>query len=106
MKKDNETTVLNRLEGQVGGRPPGTTRTELEDLCVGCGDCVAVCPSALLQLDSEGLPEFVQEQACGCCGLCADVCSFGAIRFTPRMLSGLRRTLRTEREMAKRLREN
>lgn len=106
MKKDNETVVLKQLEGQVGGRPPGTTQTELEDLCVSCGDCVSVCPSALLQLDTDGLPSFVAGHACGCCGLCADVCSFGAIRFTSEMLAGLRRTLRTEREMAKRLREN
>ncbi|MCR9146686.1 MAG: hypothetical protein NXH74_05740 [Rhodobacteraceae bacterium] len=51
------------------------------------------------------MPRLAERKACGWCGLCADVCSFGAIRFTPQVLSGLRRTLRSERDMAERLRE-
>lgn len=106
MAKDRDADLLHRGPGADEAGPPGTPRADLEDLCVGCGDCVAVCPSALLELDPEDLPRLLDGDACGCCGLCADVCSFGAIRFTPQMLSGLQRTLRTEREMAKRLKES
>lgn len=106
MKIESDASFSNRPVGRVGDLPPGAAMIEMEDLCVGCGDCVSVCPSALLTLDADGLPRFAQGDACGMCGLCADVCSLGAIRFTPATLAGLRRTLSTEREMAKRLRES
>lgn len=103
--REDERVFLAHPVRHSGDLPPGAVLAEMEDLCVGCGDCVEVCPSSLLELDMEGLPRFDVGQSCGVCGLCADVCSFGAIRFTQPMLTGLQRTMRTERELAERQRE-
>ena len=61
-------------------RPPGALPLlGLFDKCVGCGDCVAVCPDYALLLDGAGLPYLVDKAACTDCGLCADVCVHGGI---------------------------
>lgn len=73
-------------------RPPGTVREwRLADLCTGCGDCVEVCPKAIITLDGERLPVVTAPHACGQCGLCADVCTRGAIELTPETRLGLER---------------
>lgn len=77
----------NFFSGATGGmpveRPPGALEDhELEDLCTGCGDCVAVCPQEVLVLDAQSLPAVVSKDRCGKCGLCADVCMMGAIELT------------------------
>ncbi|WP_135506559.1 4Fe-4S dicluster domain-containing protein [Roseovarius aestuariivivens] len=87
-----------RLTGRVGGLPPGATYLGVRESCVGCGDCVEVCPSDLLRLDADGLPRFAEALGCGLCGLCADVCAQGAIPLTPATRRGLDRTMRLERE--------
>lgn len=78
-------------------RPPGAlSDLLLEDVCTGCGDCVEVCPGALLLLDRDGFPQVISERLCPSCGLCAEVCTQGAIRFTPRTRAGLRRVIAAE----------
>ncbi|MEO1138513.1 MAG: 4Fe-4S dicluster domain-containing protein [Pseudomonadota bacterium] len=83
--------------------PPGTNAAVLSDLCMGCGDCAAVCPSDLIALDADRFPVVSALENCGRCGLCADVCSHGAIEFNDATLAGLRMTLATERQMSNRL---
>ncbi|ARE84230.1 NADH-plastoquinone oxidoreductase subunit [Roseovarius sp. EC-HK134] len=76
-------------------RPPGTVREwRLADMCTGCGDCVAVCPKAIVALDKEVLPVVTAIDACGRCGLCADVCTRGAIELTKETRLGLERILK------------
>ena len=47
--------------------------------CIGSGTCVAVCPTACLQL-SFNLPVLARPRDCVSCGLCAAVCPVHAIR--------------------------
>ena len=76
-------------------RPPGTVeRRQLAETCCGCGDCVAVCPSGALELDTLGYPCVTSVGGrCEQCGLCADVCTRGAIVYTPAMLRARERAL-------------
>ncbi len=49
-----------------------------ETRCTGCGDCVAVCPTACLEMAGP-LPWLPRPAECVRCGLCAAVCDAGAI---------------------------
>jgi len=63
----------------------GTVKTEAvkavvdEELCVGCGACVAVCPYSAIEWLSFGQPKVV-EASCMGCGLCAAECPMGAMQ--------------------------
>ncbi|MFK7745827.1 MAG: 4Fe-4S dicluster domain-containing protein [Roseobacter sp.] len=79
-------------------RPPGALPDmQFQDKCVGCGDCVAVCPGAALTLSPAGYPVLTHHRNCGMCGLCADVCSHAAIEFTDRTRAGFRIVLASEK---------
>ena len=51
------------------------------DLCVGCGDCVKVCPrqkqGAIYIVDGKAR---IDESECIACNICVTVCSFRALR--------------------------
>ena len=50
------------------------------DRCVGCGTCVAVCPSNSIGVSAEsGLPELVQ--MCTGCSLCWDFCPRAGLHY-------------------------
>ena len=53
-----------------------------ESLCTGCGDCVAVCPTACLEM-CGGVPWLPRPLDCVSCGACVVVCPTEAIRLTP-----------------------
>jgi len=46
------------------------------DKCVGCGDCVAVCPFGLLSVVDDKVQ---LEEGCTLCGACQEACEYGAI---------------------------
>jgi len=46
--------------------------------CQGCGNCVAVCPSAVFELEG-GKSKVINPEACTSCGLCVDNCPEQAI---------------------------
>ena len=48
------------------------------DLCTGCGECIAVCPTDALGWQ-EGKAALVHPQLCTYCTACEDVCPVGAI---------------------------
>jgi NAD-dependent dihydropyrimidine dehydrogenase PreA subunit len=50
-----------------------------ERRCLGTGDCVAVCPTACLELRG-GRPVLARPHDCLSCALCAAVCPTEAIR--------------------------
>jgi NAD-dependent dihydropyrimidine dehydrogenase PreA subunit len=52
--------------------------TILQDLCTGCGDCVATCPTGALEL-REGQAILARPADCAYCGDCETLCPQGAI---------------------------
>jgi len=56
----------------------GTVAYVNEDLCVGCGLCVSVCPYVAIEKDEKGVAR-VNEVLCKGCGLCAASCPEKAI---------------------------
>jgi len=62
-----------RVERAAGERP----RLD-ETLCIGCGDCVAVCPTGCLEMAGP-VPWMPRPGDCISCGLCVGVCPTGAL---------------------------
>ncbi len=58
-----------------------------ERRCTGCGDCVAVCPPACLELDGP-LPWLPRPADCVYCALCVLVCPTDAVAI-PSVRAGL-----------------
>jgi 2-oxoglutarate ferredoxin oxidoreductase subunit delta len=52
--------------------------TILQDLCTGCGDCVATCPTGALELYA-GKATLARPADCAYCGDCETLCPQGAI---------------------------
>lgn len=48
------------------------------DLCTGCGDCIAVCPTDALGWQ-DGKAVLTRPDMCTYCAICEDVCPAGAI---------------------------
>jgi len=46
------------------------------DKCTGCGDCVPVCPFALLEIVDDKVQ---LKEGCTLCGACQEACDYGAI---------------------------
>ena len=49
-----------------------------EDVCIGCGACVGVCPVGALSMNDEG-KSGCDEGTCIDCGSCVSVCPVEAI---------------------------
>ena len=49
-----------------------------QDICIGCGACVGVCPAGAIALNDEGKAA-VDPDVCISCGACVGVCPVGAI---------------------------
>ena len=46
------------------------------DKCIGCGDCVPVCPFDVLEIVNEKVQV---KDGCNLCGACQEVCNYSAI---------------------------
>ncbi len=46
--------------------------------CVGCGDCVKICPTGAISL--SGSRAVIDAQNCINCGQCVKTCNYNAIR--------------------------
>ncbi|QFT91403.1 pyuvate ferredoxin oxidoreductase subunit delta [Roseovarius sp. THAF9] len=104
MQHKDQTRVFDKTSDQGDlPRPPGADLAGLQAHCCACGDCMAVCPRDVIGRDDEGFPVLIDRQSCGECGLCADVCTRGAIMLTKETSAGLKKTLRRERRLALRL---
>jgi len=66
--------------------PPGFRgKPELfQSRCTCCGECVSVCPPAVIWLKEENGEKTLTISYCGCifCGRCEEVCPHGAIKLT------------------------
>jgi heterodisulfide reductase subunit A len=57
----------------------GITIAVDEDICVGCGVCVPMCPFQALKMDDDGKLEIIKA-LCKGCGTCAVACPSGALQ--------------------------
>jgi heterodisulfide reductase subunit A len=67
----------------------GTVSFVDENLCVGCGLCISICPYNAIEKDEKGLAK-VNEVLCKGCGTCAASCPKRAIsmrQFTDEQLT-------------------
>ena len=49
-----------------------------KEKCTRCGTCAKVCPSCILEMDTEG-PVCINDLSCMSCGHCVAVCPTGAL---------------------------
>jgi heterodisulfide reductase subunit A len=49
-----------------------------ENLCIGCGLCISICPYSAISKDEKGIAK-VNEVLCKSCGTCAASCPTRAI---------------------------
>jgi len=56
-------------------RPPWTTEISIKNACLGCGDCIAACPEAILVSGPANTPvvSFANGE-CTFCEACAEAC--------------------------------
>jgi len=62
-------------------KPEAITSSVNEDICSGCGMCVAVCPFGAMELVSKNGKRLAQSTVAQCkgCGVCGATCPSGAI---------------------------
>jgi len=48
--------------------------------CVGCGDCVNLCPAKVLELGDNKLPILIDKNACISCFCCQELCPKAAVK--------------------------
>jgi pyruvate formate lyase activating enzyme len=53
--------------------------------CIGCGECVRICPMEACELTPEGI--VTEMEICNACGMCADVCPARATEMSGRYYS-------------------
>jgi L-aspartate semialdehyde sulfurtransferase ferredoxin len=51
-----------------------------EELCVHCGACTGLCPTAALSISAADKKILFDVQKCVACGMCGLVCPFGAMK--------------------------
>jgi NAD-dependent dihydropyrimidine dehydrogenase PreA subunit len=99
MKSEFDPFLARLGVGAVGNAAfAGTVRTELlngyrklscdRDACIGCRNCVELCPLGLWEMDGEKKARLAREQDCTACRACITQCRSGAIRAQPPLLNG------------------
>lgn len=67
-----------------------------KEKCIQCGNCAAVCPSEVVQLEDGGYPTDVHDM-CNACGHCVAVCPVAALDNTRAPLAGMLPVVAAER---------
>ena len=72
-------SFLSKNNIEIKGLHRGLPELLSIDDCSACGDCVTICPSGCLSLESQNEDELIKLEvnvlACTFCGLCSDVCT-------------------------------
>ena len=59
----------------------------IDNKCIRCGVCAAVCPAGAHHIDPEGFRHVFDRSLCTACGRCADACCTGALSDPLRVMS-------------------
>lgn len=68
---------IERASFTFGGAEKKTEGYFITDSCIGCGNCVEVCPQDCISQDS--IPFRIEPEHCLHCGNCMTVCPVGAV---------------------------
>jgi formate hydrogenlyase subunit 6/NADH:ubiquinone oxidoreductase subunit I len=78
--------LISKTEISVKGLHRGLPQLLSIEDCSSCGDCVTICPSQCLSLESNSEEELTRldlnVKACTFCGLCSDVCTPNVLELT------------------------
>jgi len=69
----------NTFEGAVPMLAPSGFLAQINEECIGCGDCVDACQFNAIRLDEGNDMAIVNETRCMGCGVCENVCTNEAI---------------------------
>jgi ferredoxin len=69
---------IERFSFTFGGAAEKKEGFYINDACIGCGNCLAVCPQNCIK--SDELPYRIESEHCLHCGNCMQVCFFSAVR--------------------------
>ena len=68
---------IERASFTFGGSEKKTEGYFITDSCIGCGNCVSVCPQNCIRQD--GVPFQIEQDHCLHCGNCMNACPVGAV---------------------------
>ena len=68
---------IERESFTFGGAEKKAEGFIITDGCIGCGDCVAVCPQGCI--DQSAIPYVIEQEHCLHCGNCMSECPAGAV---------------------------
>lgn len=68
---------IERASFTFGGSKKKTEGYFITDSCIGCGNCVSVCPQNCIRQDQ--VPFQIEQDHCLHCGNCMNVCPVGAV---------------------------
>ena len=57
------------------------------DRCIGCGECINICPEGALTFSPSGVGVITDQSKCTHCGICADTCPAEAREFIGKVVS-------------------
>ena len=68
---------IERASFTFGGAENKDSGYYINDNCIGCGSCIAVCPQKCIVTDS--VPFVIKQKHCLHCGNCLNACEVGAV---------------------------
>ena len=68
---------IERASFTFGGSEKKTEGYYITDSCIGCGNCVSVCPQNCIR--QAGVPFQIEQDHCLHCGNCMNACPVGAV---------------------------